>query len=194
LQRIFKDSISRHVAKISVCFQGLPNIAGSSTRHGRNMKWEKSSRAITHLSLRAFHHLPRNCRGGCKGISLQLNPCSEQGPAYPDVLIELFDSSGRPRALNLEEYLNDGDGLGSDLFGEPIIPAKARGRERLTAPFRATGGRRRSRASRANSKTSAANKVQSRKSDLWRSDGAFADRTCFVASTNLSSWSSVTLA
>jgi hypothetical protein len=58
LQRIFKDSISRHVAKISVCFQGLPNIAGSSTRHGRNMKWEKSSRAITHLSLRAFHHLP----------------------------------------------------------------------------------------------------------------------------------------
>jgi hypothetical protein len=37
LRRIFKDSMSRHVAKISVCFQDLPIIAGSSTRHGRNM-------------------------------------------------------------------------------------------------------------------------------------------------------------
>jgi Type III restriction enzyme, res subunit len=36
--------------------------------------------------------------------------------------------------FNLEEYLNDGDGLGSDLFGEPITPAKVRSRKRLTVP------------------------------------------------------------
>jgi hypothetical protein len=35
--------MSRHVAKISVCFQGFPIFAGGSTRHRRNMKWEKSS-------------------------------------------------------------------------------------------------------------------------------------------------------
>jgi hypothetical protein len=29
--------MSRHVAKISVCFQGFPIFAGGSTRHGRNM-------------------------------------------------------------------------------------------------------------------------------------------------------------
>jgi hypothetical protein len=34
--------MSRYVAKISVCFQGFPNFAGGSTRHGRNMKQEKS--------------------------------------------------------------------------------------------------------------------------------------------------------
>jgi hypothetical protein len=43
LRPVSIDSMSRRVAKISVCFQGLPNIAGSSTRHGRNMEWEKSS-------------------------------------------------------------------------------------------------------------------------------------------------------
>ena len=37
LRRISKDSMSRHVAKISVCFQGFPNVAGGSTRHGRDM-------------------------------------------------------------------------------------------------------------------------------------------------------------
>jgi hypothetical protein len=31
----------RRVAKISMCFQGLPNIAGSSTQHERNMQWDK---------------------------------------------------------------------------------------------------------------------------------------------------------
>jgi hypothetical protein len=29
--------MSRHVAKLSVCFQGFPNLAGGSTRHGRKM-------------------------------------------------------------------------------------------------------------------------------------------------------------
>jgi hypothetical protein len=42
LRRVPIDSMSRHVAKISVCFQGLPKIAGGSTRHGRDMKREKS--------------------------------------------------------------------------------------------------------------------------------------------------------
>jgi hypothetical protein len=37
LRRIFKDSMSRHVAKISVCFQGFPKFAGGSARHGRDM-------------------------------------------------------------------------------------------------------------------------------------------------------------
>ena len=43
LQRILTDSMSRHVAKISVCFQGLPKIAGSSTRHERNMVFSQHS-------------------------------------------------------------------------------------------------------------------------------------------------------
>jgi hypothetical protein len=37
LRNILSDSMSRHVAKISVCFQGFPIFAGGSTRHGRNM-------------------------------------------------------------------------------------------------------------------------------------------------------------
>jgi hypothetical protein len=37
MQRSLTDSVSRHVAKISVCFQGLPNFAGGSARHGRDM-------------------------------------------------------------------------------------------------------------------------------------------------------------
>jgi hypothetical protein len=37
LGRVLIDSMSRHVAKISVCFQGFPIVAGGSTRHGRNM-------------------------------------------------------------------------------------------------------------------------------------------------------------
>jgi hypothetical protein len=37
LRRILTDSMSRHVAKISVCFQGFPTFAGGSTQHGRNM-------------------------------------------------------------------------------------------------------------------------------------------------------------
>jgi len=37
LRNILSDFMSRHVAKISVCFQGFPIFAGGSTRHGRNM-------------------------------------------------------------------------------------------------------------------------------------------------------------
>jgi len=45
-----------------------------------------------------------------------------------------LDPAVKTAPLNLEVYLNDGDGLGSDLFGEPIIPARARRRKGLSAP------------------------------------------------------------
>jgi Protein of unknown function (DUF4238) len=47
--------MSRHVAKISVCFQGFPKFAGGSTRHGRNMVclfcFLETSAQLAHIDL-----------------------------------------------------------------------------------------------------------------------------------------------
>jgi len=47
LRRVLIDSMSRHVAKIPVCFQGLPIFAGGSTRHRRDMKCKPEARSST---------------------------------------------------------------------------------------------------------------------------------------------------
>jgi hypothetical protein len=38
-----EGQMSRHVAKISVCFQGFPIFAGGSTRHGRDITKQELS-------------------------------------------------------------------------------------------------------------------------------------------------------